>query len=120
MFDISVIERIIHIQIGIDFIANGLIYLAGLLWAVELIPQVIKTIKTKDVNGISTSFFVLCLAAYIIYMFANALLGNWSIVITHIPSLILLFTMLILVLKYRRKNEKNSRKLNKSKSSRVR
>lgn len=103
MFDLSIIDRIIHIKIGIDFIANGLIYLAGILWGIELIPQVIKTVKTKNVHGISISFYIICLSAYVVYTIGNALLGNWNIVIAHIPSFILFSIMLILIIKYRRK-----------------
>jgi len=88
--------------IGKELIANSLIYLAGLLWGIELIPQVIKTLKTKNVKGISLAFYMICLTAYIVYGIGNIMLGNWNIVIAHIPSLILFTTMLILVLKYRK------------------
>lgn len=113
MFDFTIVDKIINISITISFdaIANGLIYLAGILWGIELIPQVLKTLKTKDVNGLSLAFYIICLCAYVVYTIGNIMLGNWNIVIAHIPSLILFFTMLTLVLKYRRKNEKRIRKL---------
>ena len=102
MINFEIVDKIIHIQIGIEFIANGLIYLAGVLWGIELIPQVIKTLKTKNVEGISLAFYMICLIAYIVYGMGNIMLGNWNIVIAHIPSLVLFSTMLILVLKYRK------------------
>ena len=83
-------------------IANILIYFAGLLWGIELIPQVIKTLKTKNVEGISLAFYIICLMAYISYAIGNTMLENWNILIAHIPSLILFTIMLVLVLKYRK------------------
>lgn len=92
-------------------LGNVLIYLAGLIWTIELIPQLIKTYRTEDVSGISLSFFICSLIAYIIYGFGNIVLNNWNIVIAHIPSLLLISWMVILIIKYRRKkHEKNTRK----------
>jgi len=110
MLDFSVVNNIITIQISIDLLAYSLIYLAGLLWGIELIPQVIHTVKTKDVKGMSPTFFGICLSAYFIYMLGNGLIGNWNIVLAHVPSLILWFIMLILIMRYR-KNGKKRRKI---------
>lgn len=110
MFDITLVNNIITLQVSVDFIANILIYLAGFLWSVELIPQVMRTIKTKNVTGISPAFFAICLSAYVVYGLGNALIGNWNIVIAHIPSLILWLVMLILLVRYG-KNEKKRRKI---------
>lgn len=87
-----------------EIIANGLIYLAGILWGIELIPQITKTIKTKNVTGLSKSFFFICISAYIIYMIGNGMLQNYNIIISHIPSLVLLSVQLILVCKYDNKS----------------
>ncbi len=86
-----------------ELIANSLIYLAGLLWGIDLVPQVIKTVKTKCVKDISLAFYIICLSAYVIYGIGNVILENWNIVIAHIPSFVCLVTMIILILKYRRK-----------------
>lgn len=85
-----------------DF-GNILIYTAGIIWGIELIPQLIRTHKTKDVKGISLAFFVLCFFAYTCYTVGNILLNNINIVIAHIPSLVLTLWMLILIFKYGRK-----------------
>ena len=83
-------------------IAHGLIYTAGLIWGIELIPQLVRTVKTKDVGGISLSFFFMCLVAYALYAVANAMLGNWAIMYAHIPSLVFNLIMVILIFKYKR------------------
>jgi len=49
-------------------LSNILIIIAGVLWGIELIPQVFRTVKTKNVEGISPLFFVTCMIAYICYM----------------------------------------------------
>ncbi len=85
-----------------EFMANVLIYSAGILWGLELIPQVIKTIKLKNVESISLTFFSVCLFSYIIYMIGNCLLGSWNIVIAHVPSLIFNILMIVLLIKYRK------------------
>ncbi len=86
-----------------EIIANSLIYLAGLLWGIDLVPQVVKTVKTKNVEGISLAFYILCLSAYLIYAVGNVMLENWNIVIAHVPSFGCLLAMIILIIKYRRK-----------------
>jgi len=83
-------------------IAQILIILAGLLWAIELIPQLVKTYKSKSVEGISTSFFVICFIAYLLYIIGNGILKNWIIILAHIPSVIGILLMLIFIVKYRR------------------
>lgn len=83
-------------------IGNILIYTAGGIWAIELIPQLIKTYKTKNVKGISLIFFIASLFAYITYIIGNIILQNWNIVIAHIPAILLVIWMIILIIKYRR------------------
>ena len=83
-------------------IGKILIYIAGICWGIELIPQILKTIRTKNVEDISFAFFALCTFAYVCYTMGNILLKNWDIVLAHIPSVIFTFTMLVLILKYRR------------------
>ena len=92
-------------------LGNLLIYIAGILWGLEMIPQLIKTYKTRNVKGISLAFFATSLSAYIIYAIGNVVLGNWNILIAHIPATLLTFWMVVLIFKYRRKNEKNTRKI---------
>jgi len=79
-----------------------LIYLAGILWGIELIPQIMKIYNSKNVESLSLPFFVICLLAYIIYGIGNIMLENWVIVISHIPSFIFLSITIALIMKYRR------------------
>lgn len=86
-----------------EFWGNLLIYTAGIIWSIELCPQIIKTYKTKNVEGVSLLFFICCLLAYTCYTVGNILLANWNLVIAHIPSTLLTLWMVFLIIKYRRK-----------------
>ncbi len=84
-------------------LANGLIYLAGILWTIETIPQIIKLVRTKKTEGISLLFFVMCIIAYMCFLTGNIILRNFSVVIAHVFPFINLSIILFLVIKYRRK-----------------
>jgi MtN3 and saliva related transmembrane protein len=82
-------------------LANILIYVAGLLWAIEGIPQVIKLLKTKETKGVSIIYFVLCVIAYTLFLIGNIILHNKSIIIASLCPYIIVSTILFLVVKYK-------------------
>ena len=86
-------------------VADILIYTSGVLWGIECIPQIVKTNKSKNVEGVSLGFFIVGAIAYTLYMVAQVMLQNWSIYLAHIPSTVFFFYMLYLICKYRN-NEK--------------
>lgn len=77
-----------------------LIYIGGILWGIELIPQIHKTIKTKNVTGISLFFYIICYIAYLSSSLGLIINKNWNVVFSYIPSFILLMWMIILILMY--------------------
>jgi len=83
-------------------IADLLILIAGLLWTVESIPQIIKLIRTKNTEGISLLFFLICLTAYILFLIGNTMLKNWSVVIAHCLPFVNLTIITSLIIKYRK------------------
>jgi MtN3 and saliva related transmembrane protein len=84
-------------------IANTLVIVAGILWSLELIPQVIKTYKTKSVKDISPLFFYICFTAYILYLIGTILMRAWALVISHMFSFVNIVIMLFLITKYRKR-----------------
>lgn len=78
-------------------IADILIYIAGILWMIEAIPQIYKLIKTKETSGISMFFFGLCASAYTLFLIGNIMLKQWSVVIAHIVPFLNVLTIIILV-----------------------
>lgn len=85
--------------------ANILIYIAGLLWTIETIPQIIKLIKCKKTEGISFCFFVMCIIAYICFITGNLMLKNISVVIAHLFPFINLSIICFLIVKYRKREK---------------
>jgi MtN3 and saliva related transmembrane protein len=78
-------------------------YLAGILGMVSFLPQLFKTLKTKNVEGISIKMLWLFIITNILYI-------AYSLALTLIPMLITLTIMtviiiwqLLLTLKYRKK-----------------
>lgn len=84
-------------------IGNLLFVIAGVLWAIELIPQLIKTIRTKSVGDISLFFITLCFTAFLIFITGCVLIKNWFLVISHILPFVNVCILLILVLKYKKR-----------------
>ena len=83
-------------------LSETLFIVAGTLWALELLPQLWKTLRTKDVQGISIFFISLCTTAYIIFITGCFLIKNWALLFSHVVPFINVCILLYLVLKYRR------------------
>lgn len=83
-------------------LADFLIYVAGILWAVECIPQIAKLIRTKNTGGISLLFFCICLLAYILFLTGNLLLKQWSVVVANFLPFIMISIIIYLIVRYRR------------------
>jgi uncharacterized protein with PQ loop repeat len=94
----------------IERIGNTLFVIAGCLWAIELIPQLIKTIKTKSVGDISLFFLTLCFIAYLIFITGCYLIKNWFLFISHLVPFVNVSILLYLVLRFREKKLKNGGK----------
>ena len=84
-------------------LANIIIYIAGLLWTIETLPQIYKLWKTKKAEDISLTFFIICVLGYTLFTIGNVMLKQWSVVIANIFPLINLCIINILIIKYRGK-----------------
>lgn len=83
--------------------------IATVFLVVAYVPQVIQTFKTKNVDGISMSFWLLINIALSL-MLVNAIktfidTGAWGYMVAEIFNEGLAFVMLIMVLKFRSKKE---------------
>lgn len=92
-----------------DFMLNLLPSIAGILLGMCYLPQIYKTYKTKNVDGMSLAFWVLlnlallCLVANSIKVYA--LTGGWGYMVTEIFNESLAFVMLVMVFKYKKTGE---------------
>ncbi len=89
-------------------IADILIYIAGIVWTIETIPQIVKLVKTKQTAGISSMFFVLCSIAYVFFLIGNIMLKQWSVVFSHAIPFINILIIITLVTKYKNDTHKNN------------
>ncbi|WP_405101721.1 PQ-loop domain-containing transporter [Oceanobacillus sp. FSL H7-0719] len=92
-----------------NFLLNHIATLATFFLVVAYIPQVIHTFKTKDVTGISQSFWILisialgCLLINATYLLITT--GVYGYFITELFNFSLSTAMLIMTLKYKKKGE---------------
>jgi len=88
-------------------IAQILGWIATILFSIMLIPQIIKTIKTKDTSGVSLLLFIVYLIAnifaliYALMIYQSPLILKYSIAIVTAVFYIVLFLIYV----QRKKNE---------------
>ena len=93
-----------------ELLGNACVAVASTLWTVELIPQIIRTLRRKTVDDISLWWISLCLTAYVIYETGMVLHGNWWYFFTQlIPGMLTAF-FICLIFKYRTPREKSRQK----------
>ncbi len=63
--------------------AEILFIISGTLWAIELLPQLVKTYKTKKVGDISLFFPAICFISFLCFLTASILTKNWILVYSH-------------------------------------
>lgn len=83
---------------------NLFFILSGILWSLELYPQLYKTYKTKRTGDISLFYYVMCICAYILFLIGAILMRNWYLLCSHILPFINLIILVILIIKYRKRN----------------
>jgi MtN3 and saliva related transmembrane protein len=77
-------------------------YIAAFLTTLSYLPQVIKTIKTRNTSGISLLMYSMLTAGLFMWMIYGILLKN--VVITSANLITLVFAIIVLVIKIRKKN----------------
>lgn len=92
-----------------NFLLNLLPSIAGIVLAFCYVPQIITTIKTKDVSGMDIRFWLI-LDIALLFLTINAITvfivhGTWGYMVTELFNLGLAIVVTILVLKYRKKDE---------------
>lgn len=75
---------------------------AGCLTAIASTPQIIKTLKTKDVSNVSPFMFLILAAGNGLWCWYGIMLEDWPIILTNAFSLAMDIFMLILRVVYKR------------------
>ena len=84
-------------------LSNILFLISGVLFTVELWPQIYKTYRSRKAKDISIFFLITCMVAYICFIISSILIKNWFLVISHCIPFVNLSILFVLVLKYRKK-----------------
>ena len=74
---------------------------AGALIILSTLPQVFKTLKTKEVKDLSLPMFVILGSAQCIWFFYGLHLKDIPLIITNFGSVVVVLTNILLILKYR-------------------
>ena len=75
-------------------------YLAGLLVAISLVPQVVKSWRTKSTKDISLGWTVIYIAGLLLWVVYSLGIGSWPLFITNNIELALAIFLLAMKLKY--------------------
>ena len=75
---------------------------AGCISAITFLPQVIKTWKTRSASDISLLMFTFATISVIMWLVYGIILANIPIIFTN--AMVLLFSLIMLYLKYRFRN----------------
>ena len=75
---------------------------AGCISSITFLPQVIKTWRTKSAADISLLMFTFATISVIMWLIYGIILGNIPIIFTN--AMVLLFSLIMLYLKYRFRN----------------
>lgn len=78
-------------------------YIAGILTTVSFLPQVIKTLKTRDTSGISLLMYCIYISGVILWGIYGVMLGKLEIIIPNIVTVMLSSVVLYLKVKAVRK-----------------
>lgn len=74
-------------------------FIAGIFTGVSLLPQLLKIIKEKKTEDISTWMLLILMGGLILWIVYGILINNWPIIITNAFSL--LVNIVILVLRHK-------------------
>jgi uncharacterized protein with PQ loop repeat len=81
---------------------NMCFIIAGILWGIEMFPQLITTYRTKNVEGINIKFPIICLLSFLIFFIGCIGRKDWILLASNAVPFICISIWLGMILKYRR------------------
>ena len=58
-------------------------YIAGLLIAITMVPQIITSVRTKNVEGVSKAMLLIFFSSMILWFVYGILIKNYPIIVTN-------------------------------------
>jgi len=75
-------------------------YLAGGLILVSIIPQIVKSWRTKSAKDLSLARYLIYIAGVVLWFVYGILLHSWPMIIVNAINLCLAASMLYLIIRY--------------------
>lgn len=72
---------------------------AGMLTTISFVPQVVKTLRTRQTRDISLAMWLTFVAGVALWTVYGLLLRTWPIVVANISTLVLAGTILVMKLR---------------------
>lgn len=82
-------------------------YAAGMLIIINTVPQLLKMLKTKEVDDVSLGMFFLIISSQILWLIYGFHLNNMPLILTNGLGAILVTFNISLIFKYRKVSAKN-------------
>ncbi|AVP98191.1 hypothetical protein C7S18_13755 [Ahniella affigens] len=76
-------------------------YLAAVLTTSSFLPQALKTLRTRDVSGISLSMYCLFVSGVLLWLVYGVMRQAWPIIIANAITAVLAGSVLVLKLRHR-------------------
>lgn len=67
---------------------NGVGALAATLTTVAVFPQAIKTLRSRETNGLSLAMYVLMVSGVVFWLVYGLILGSWPLIVANAVALI--------------------------------
>ena len=87
-----------------NFYIEAIGIIAAILTTSGFIPQLYKTIKTKNVNGVSLSMFLVLFVGILFWLVYGYLINSIAIKLANIFSGIIVFSLIVLRILYNKKD----------------
>ncbi|MCZ0717131.1 SemiSWEET transporter [Aerococcus kribbianus] len=81
--------------------------IAGLLTTISAMPQALKTIRTRDVSGLSLLMYTCLVVGQILWLIHGLIILDPGLILSNIVSLIINGIILFMLLKYQTKRDRN-------------
>ena len=81
---------------------------AAVLTTLSFLPQVLHTLKTRDVSGISLVMYSAFTAGVALWLVYGLLLGSWPIVIANVITIMLALAIVVMKLVFGRRGDDRS------------
>lgn len=84
------------------FFGEFLGYLAGVCVAVAFLPQSLKTLKDRDVKGLSLASYVIYCTGILSWVLYGFYLGSLQLIVFNLISLVFAGMILYMILRYKK------------------